>query len=444
MHKAQEKFLDNLAEIGVCRVPKVTSQTLPSEVAAAMNCVSELDDLMKWEFHQGELGRSVYSVIVTEISKGFKIGSRKLRRIVNDLVCDFYSAYNAVGFCLLTHTNIERVIVLNGRAPIQAGGAVAALKAGREVQYLEHGWSVGDSYRIEGFVSQNRLLEQQNLSKNIHKLNSESRAKGAAWLEEHQSNFRVNRFAGNFTVVEATENGHEPDNDKRLKASIFTSSLDEFAGYNDSAWPGPLWPSQEEAINWVTDELRSRGFDVVLRIHPNLMSKSWGEIRRVRRGLADWQGEMIGPANPLSSYEILRESDICFVWASTIGLEASANGIPVYVLYHSLYDLFADVQIVSEKKSLPENLLWHVDSTKAVDFAALSLLRGEPVTNHLESELFAWFNLQARSLATRNRVLRIILLPVLIIKEPYYSLKICRILLGKKAGSSLWSRVVWR
>lgn len=444
MRPALQGFRASAEELGVRWEVARNRPTLPSDIDHSVSTLHWIAELEQWPFFGGSLGRSIYSLIVTDIARGFSMPEGRLRRVVRKLASDYWSAYDYVTKSLSDSGSVQRVVVFNGRAPIQAGGAQAGHDAGRVVLHLEHGGTAGERYRLEEWVSQNRLLEQRDLMELRGELTEEEIRTAEKWLRNQEHDFGVNRFAQSFALEGdegqprgATDVPHKP------VACIFTSSIDEFAGYDDEAWPPSPWVSQEQAIVSFADELSQRGYSVVIRVHPNLCNKNWEELRRVASSLKVAKATVVGPASSTSSYSLVRESDICLVWASTIGLEASAVGKPVYVLYHALYDLMADVRLVNGRGSLPLDLVWNVDRQRAIDYLALALQRGESLVHVPTEGVRDELALGASKLDRKKRHQRMRWTPILVFTEPSHSLKILRRLLGWRRGSAVWTWMFW-
>jgi hypothetical protein len=54
--------------------------------------------------------------------------------------------------------------------------------------------------------------------------------------------------------------------------------------------------------------------------------------------------EVVRAFDRVSSYDLLAHAQLVVTWGSTLGLEAVAAGVPVWLLGHSTYDLSADVR----------------------------------------------------------------------------------------------------
>jgi len=130
-------------------------------------------------------------------------------------------------------------------------------------------------------------------------------------------------------------------------ALFATSSSDETYSV-DLEWNEASWDSQYVAFQIIWGKLKSRNLTPVLRIHPNLLNKSPSSAHREIKEIRRFQSEnpefyILWPASPVSTYDLISYSDVVVVENSTVGLEASARGIPVICSNSCAYDIIADV-----------------------------------------------------------------------------------------------------
>jgi len=117
------------------------------------------------------------------------------------------------------------------------------------------------------------------------------------------------------------------DNDKR-NITIFVSSEDECASISD-AWRNPLYNSQIEGIRAIIDSLRDDPGDLHLyvRTHPNLALVDNVQTREIAKLEAPFL-TVIPPADPVDTYEMMRNSASVVTFGSTTGIEAVYWGTP--------------------------------------------------------------------------------------------------------------------
>lgn len=202
---------------------------------------------------------------------------------------------------------------------------------------------------------------------------------------------------------------------KRLNIFL-TSSTDEFWALGPD-WADHDWMDQYEAFDACIQTLRSNDEDsFVLRIHPNLINKSLPfvvrELKRIR-----WirtrhpELEIVGPLSTKNTYSLILKSKRVFVSVSTIGLEASGLGVPVWCTMPNNYDLNTDVRRVHSKKLVTKKHLEiprKVNIKKAHRHVTASLLLGRKYI--LESPVITNVPLanQLRAIGTRDVLFRLL------------------------------------
>jgi hypothetical protein len=138
------------------------------------------------------------------------------------------------------------------------------------------------------------------------------------------------------------------DPSRRLVVA-FTSSLDEFhaEAFVDDVLgfpvPAPERPFADQ-IAWlkaISAEIAKRNdLQLVIRIHPREdANKREGARSRhlelLRKHLTDLPPhvQVVWPADPVSSYNLMEVADLVQVWTSTVGLESARLGVPVIKIF---------------------------------------------------------------------------------------------------------------
>ena len=168
---------------------------------------------------------------------------------------------------------------------------------------------------------------------------------------------------------------------------FFTSSQDEFQ-FLGPEWQLHEWHDQFEAFDRLLGEFEKAGYVAFLRVHPNLATKAHGTFRRERdgiRALARRHPELlvIWHDDFANTYSLLGVSDAVVVWDSTVGLEASARGIPVWTTATSRYGLIADVQERLSHADVDAGGVtpWDVDAHAAKRFIAYLVRRDQQMAD---------------------------------------------------------------
>ena len=155
----------------------------------------------------------------------------------------------------------------------------------------------------------------------------------------------------------------------------------EFAALGPE-WHVQEWGDQWEAFDAVLSHLSQFDFSFYLRVHPNFATKSHASFFREKAHIEKLQGrhpalKVIWHDEQVNSYTLLNQTDVVVVWDSTIGLEASGRGLPVWELAASYFDLYADVRewFGPAIKPSREEIEFAVDTDRAHRFMAYLELR---------------------------------------------------------------------
>ena len=248
---------------------------------------------------------------------------------------------------------------------------IVSQKIDISVLYLETGMPhnpTGDKYFLAEYPIHDRIARQADFLKSSM-TEAKVREISDSWLLPRTSaTSRTNAFAGLWDDT-LTVTSHEN--------VFFTSSTDEYWALGEQ-WHEDEWEDQYEAFDAILTCLEARGeSDSALRIHPNLLNKS---VRYVKRELERirWISArhpdlvVIYPQEPVNSYRLVEGAKRVVVSMSTIGLEASAAGKPVWATSANSYDLIADIRRVLRPGDLTMETLeiWNVSDLGARRYIA--------------------------------------------------------------------------
>lgn len=275
-------------------------------------------------------------------------------------------------------------IFQNGRLPHQR--AVLEFCKLKHLDYLimESNLHWTSHYWARPYPPHDRDSLQEETKTRISQVDTAQRKLANIWFSEHGSpNSKINEFTKSFDAPRKKTVIQEP-NLVSKNAVIFTSSSDEFIGLGEY-WPWTGWNSQYESFLHISKILRSLGYSITLRIHPNLQNKSLRAMRadylHLTRLAHECPVTIIGPQSAINSYDLLDAAEIVVVSGSTIGLEAIHKGKKVIVTEHSNYDLLPGVLKINPEtpkesiiEFLSEPLVLETPSAK--DWAAVQMSLG--------------------------------------------------------------------
>jgi hypothetical protein len=276
---------------------------------------------------------------------------------------------------LLFHSFYEHILadppneiaIPNGRFPNQKVLALVAKRLGIAVEFYERGFRPDSGVFLGKHMTVDRVAWQARAKDRQGSLDDDLRSSSKEWLlSRRQPGSLENEFSAKWSD-DATQAEYFGTKKPAYSVAFFTSSQDEFLALED--WQGFGWSDQYEAFVEFANNVQG---PTVLRIHPNFINKSFrhaiDEIRRIfwmRAKLP--QLEVVWPTSPLNSYEILERSNRVVVYGSTIGLEASAIGKPVWNAGNSFYDIVGDVKNFFPKTNYPAEYFqeWEVDTSRS-------------------------------------------------------------------------------
>ncbi len=306
-----------------------------------------LEEIEDWNIGYPRLGRSLASVLCTDIARSsqprLNMYASKLAKQIKHFLANYYFVKS-----IIEDISPTEVIVFNGRRPNTAAVLDASEACKTAVRYFETNWD-GRIF-LESFSPHHRELVQSRSIEKCRLLN-ESEISGYVqdFIDSRTKVLNRNQFIRNFDQT-------KPITPKSTKSIvILTSSPDEFIGVGDS-WKTSSWRNQEEAIDEVVQALSQKGRDVIIRMHPNTLNKTWREYIRQIQFYSKLNCRVIRPESSVNTYDLVSSSGGVVVWASTIGLESAVRGIPTWTLSPNLYDLKTGIKnIASKEEALAED-----------------------------------------------------------------------------------------
>jgi len=281
---------------------------------------------------------------------------------------------------LIKEFSASKVFILNGRFAAEHATYLAAQREDTKTVFYEasaaHRRHYVTDYRIHDRITSQSRVPGVTSSLQDSELQAYSNDVSAR-------NKGVNLFGSLWAESRDTWKG------PRDSLALFaTSSQDEMASL-DLTWNEASWESQFQAFLAVWGKLKSKNLTPVLRIHPNLLNKSpisaHREIKEIRRFESENpEFYIIWPASDVSTYDLISYSDVVVVESSTVGVEASAEGVPVICTNSCAYDIAADVVTVHGPEDLgkidamPKN----PDPRGAQRFIAFEEMIREPISSN--------------------------------------------------------------
>jgi hypothetical protein len=339
-----------------------------------------------------ELSIAVQSALITYFRTDKPdITNRLVARTARGLVLEGRVVYRALSRAFRENPDIDTIYLPNGRFPGQKLAALAARDSAIAPLHFEKGETPNGTY-IQSYAPQDRLASQGAVEAVLQGLSPEAIEEIAdEWLSRRApSKESRNEFAALWDADLPHELSAWMANGRSI-VGLFTSSQDEFQ-FLGPEWQLHDWDDQFVAFDRVLTEFEQNGFAAYLRVHPNLATKAHDCFVRERAGirrLAERHPQLvvIWHDDFSNTYTLLDSSDAVVVWDSTVGLEASARGIPVWTTATSRYGLVADVRELLSSEAVEQRSVstWEVDPNAAKKFIAYLVRRDQQMSETYES-----------------------------------------------------------
>lgn len=291
------------------------------------------------------------------------------------------SVYRALSHLLREHRDILEVDVPNGRFPNQKMATLAARDSSVKTMHFEKGETPNGAY-LQSYSPQSRLVSQANVEPVLEGLTLEQTDSIAdEWLR-HRIPSKDSRNEFSALWKDGLPEAFARESQRRSGiAGFFTSSQDEYHSLGPE-WQLHSWKDQFEAFDAAIGVLEKAGYLCYLRVHPNLATKAQDSFKTERDGIRRLQKShsnllIIWHDDFANTYALLDQTNLVVAWDSTVGLEASARGIPVWTMAASRYGVTADIREVLSSTALGEHGLvpWQVNAHAAKRFIAYLVRR---------------------------------------------------------------------
>jgi hypothetical protein len=312
------------------------------------------------------------------------------------------------GEVVMTENAFDRVVVFNGRFAENGPFVEIAQRLRMEVCFHERGGLVEGNYSFHSWRphdlakrGEQALFDWKNLDSRTKKIRSRA-IQQQFERAEHSGGLAFSRVL--------SERAIRPDAAKTGNLVVFfTSTEGEFASVPGLSQDS-CFENQFEALVALSNACAELGFDLRIRIHPNVSSSSRHEKQRWNRHLrsAIRASHVYASDNRVDSYELLSQASVVCVWQSTLGLESVWRGIPTITFAETPYESAGcDVRRVASPENLQGQILEALGSSpdpKSVfPFANHKFFGGERFT-HLDLEEWSFETRRSKAGAAVRRI----------------------------------------
>ena len=231
----------------------------------------------------------------------------------------------------------ERVYLFNGRrAPMRAAFR-ACEREGIPVYVSEVGCDKRHYSLYENSLPHNIQYVGRRINElwenSTHTIEERTEIASNWFTARARPEVRTNRFIKN------QQPGKLPENwdDACHNIVCFNSSSYEFAAIGKE-WENPLFPDQEEGLEWIVEQIKSAASDVhfYVRMHPNLTGIDNESTRRLK-ALTGSHVTVLSPESSISSYGLAEAADTVLTFGSRVGIESAYRETPSVLAGHCFY-----------------------------------------------------------------------------------------------------------
>jgi hypothetical protein len=298
-----------------------------------------------------KMRRAINSTIMRGYSRGLRLRTR--RTLIEVFLNRYLTSQSQKIFSLATELirelSASKVFVSHENFAAQHATYLAALREGAKPLFYGVSSTADGRFCVQTHRDHDRIKDQNRA------LEATSTIDDSA-LQIH-SKERLNKIRGGDRFDSLWNQSDTAWKGPRDSLALFATTSSDEMYWSDLDWNEASWENQYEAFQAIWGKLKLRDLTPVLRIHPNLLNKSPSAARREIKEIRRFENNnpefyIVWPASPVSTYDLISYSDIVIVDNSTVGLEASAAGIPVICSNSSGYDLIADIVTVHGPEDL--------------------------------------------------------------------------------------------
>jgi hypothetical protein len=244
---------------------------------------------------------------------------------------------------LVRASGCDMVILFNGRVASMRGIRRACEALGVRYIVRELG-SSKDKYALFDGATPHQPEPMRRWVDDWWNYVNEPEAKARAFLAKLRRKVSTSWYS--YTVKQ--DLGHSPPRDGRKRVTFYTSSDDELIAIGDELPPDSPYCEQAHAIRSVGQACRDRGYEFIVRFHPNTPASQQDLIMAAR----EVSPTVLEPSSHFDTYALMDSSDIVFTQNSTVGIEASADGKPVFYTGRNLFEQCRSVRRIMNASDL--------------------------------------------------------------------------------------------
>jgi hypothetical protein len=284
-------------------------------------------DLERLKYEDFDVGMGVISSLIS-LTRDAHFDRARYANLARALGRDAIELYRLTQE-LVRANGIDLVTLFNGRVASTRGIRRACESLG--VRYIVHErGSSRDKYALYDCSTPHQPKPIRSWVDDWWSFVSEPEAKARAFLAKRRKNIAT----GWYSYTGGQDAGHVPPRDDRRRVTFFTSSDDELIAIGDELPPDSPYCDQAHAIRSLGRACRDRGYEYVVRFHPNTPSGQ----QELLSAAHEVSSNVLDPSSKVDSYALMDTSDFVFTQNSTVGIEAAAAGKPVFYTGRNLFE----------------------------------------------------------------------------------------------------------
>lgn len=272
-------------------------------------------DLERLKFEKFDVGMGVVSSLIS-LTRDVHFDRARYGDVAVALGQDAMKLYRLTQE-LVRANGSDMVILFNGRVAAARGIRRACEAMG--VRYIVHErGSSRDKYGLFDCSTPHQPVGIRRWVDDWWRVGDDPEAHARSYLLKRRHNVAT----GWYSFTGRQNAGSCPPRDGRKRITFYTSSDDELIAIGDELPPDSPYCDQVHAIRSIGQACRQRGYEFVIRFHPNT-PPTQGDLLKAAHEASPL---VIEPSSEVDTYALMDSSDLVFTQNSTVGIEAAAAG----------------------------------------------------------------------------------------------------------------------
>jgi hypothetical protein len=330
---------DYCQELKIAKLSSFITSEVGEQIASLQFNFQSLEDIKKISYKGMNIGLGTVSSFVSKTRNLNPVFDKDVNLMFINLLKGACFVTEAVEK-IITKSVFDRIKFCNGRLTSERAVYESALKLKIDFNVLELTSSskAFNFKKIEFYNSQVHSIEANTDKIEEYWIsNSENRINADNFYIKR----RLGEYASDKVYVKNQQKGLLPINwdSRKRNFVIFNSSEDEFYSIGGTWNKFKVFENQYKGIKYIIESTKSNSsIHYFLRIHPNLKDVKYKYVTDLLNGFSNYNNiTIIPPDSPISTYDLIDNSEKCIVFGSSVGVEATYWNKPVILLNGSLY-----------------------------------------------------------------------------------------------------------